>query len=63
MFKFHAGIGDITIRVGNVLSGNKIEIQGAAANIEIDIPKDVGVMMYYKHFIGMLNVPGFESLP
>lgn len=62
MLKFHAGIDDITIRVGNVLSGNKIEIQWAAANVEIDIPRDIGVMMYYKHTIGMLNTPEFEAL-
>jgi len=41
MLKFHAGIDDITIRVGNVLSGNRIEIQGTAADVEIDIPKDI----------------------
>lgn len=41
MVKFHAGINDITIRIGNVLSGNKIEIQGTAANVELDIPNDV----------------------
>lgn len=62
MLKFHAGINDITIRVGNVLSGNKIEIQGTAANIQIDIPKDVGVIMYYKHLVGMLNLPDFDTL-
>ena len=62
MLKFHAGIDDITIRVGNVLSGNKIEIQGTAANIQIDIPKDVGVMMYYKHVVGILNLPAFVAL-
>lgn len=60
--KFHAGINDITIRVGNVLSGNKIEIQGTAANIELDIPKDVGVLMYYKHFIGMIDTSEFDVL-
>ena len=62
MVKFHAGIDDITLRVGNVTSGNKIEIQGTAANIQLDIPKDVWVMMYYKHFIGMLDTPQFDSL-
>jgi predicted membrane protein len=62
MLKFHAGIDDITIKVGNVLSGNKIEIQGTAANVELTIPKDIGVMMYYKHLIGKLNTPGFEAL-
>lgn len=62
ILKFHAGINDITIRVGNVLSGNKIEIQGAAANIDIDIPQDVGVIMYYKHFIGKIEFPQFDTL-
>ena len=62
MLKFHAGINDITIKVGNVLSGNKIEIQGTAANIELDIPKDIGVVMYYKHLIGKLNTPEFDAL-
>ncbi len=62
MFKFHAGIDDITIRVGNVLSGNKIEIQGTAANVDFDIPKDVGVIMYYKHIIGKINLPQFDEL-
>ena len=62
MLKFHAGINDITLRVGNVISGNEIEIQGTAANIQLDIPKDVCVMMYYKHFIGMLDTPQFDAL-
>jgi len=62
MIKFHGGINNITIRVGNVLSGNKIEIQGTAANVEIDIPKDVGVMMYYKHLVGKLNMTDFNPL-
>lgn len=59
--KIHGGINDITIKVENVLSGNKIEIQGTAANVEINIPDDIGVMMYYKHLVGKLNIPGFES--
>ncbi len=62
MLKFHAGINDITIRVGNVLSGNKIEIQGTAANVDIAIPKNVGVMMYYKHFVGKLDMTDFDPL-
>ena len=62
ILKFHAGIDDITIRIGNVLSGNKIEIQGVAANIDIDIPKDVGVIMYYKHLIGKIDLPQFNGL-
>lgn len=62
MLKFHAGINDITIRVGNVFSGNRIEIQGTAANLDFDIPKDVGVTMYYKHFIGKINLPQFDEL-
>ncbi|MEI6673446.1 MAG: hypothetical protein WCL02_09515 [bacterium] len=41
MLKFHAGIDDITIKVGNVLSGNKIEVQGTAANVNITLPKDI----------------------
>jgi len=61
MLKFHAGIDDITIRVGNVLSGNQIEIQGTAANVDIEIPKDVWVIMYYKHFVGMLKTPEFDA--
>lgn len=62
MLKFHAGIDDVTIKIGNVLSGNKIEIQGTAANIQLDIPKDVGVLMYYKHLVGMINIPDFDAL-
>jgi hypothetical protein len=62
MLKFQAGIDDITIRIGNVLSGNKIEIQWTAANVTLDIPNDVGVMMYYKHFIGKINFPQFNEL-
>ncbi len=60
--KFHAGIDDITIKVGNVLSGNKIEVQGVAANITLDIPKDIGVIMYYKHIIGKFVTTDFDSL-
>ena len=60
--KFHGGINDITMRIGNVLSGSKIEIQGTAANIKLDIPKDVGVMMYYKHLIGKLRLTDFDTL-
>lgn len=60
--KIHGGINDITINTKNILSGNKIEIQATAANIEISIPKDVGVRMYYKHKIGRLNIPGFTEL-
>lgn len=60
--KFHAGINDITIKVGNVLSWNTIEIQGAAANITLDIPKNVAVNMYYKHLAGMLKTPEFDAL-
>ncbi len=60
--KFHAGIDDISINIGNVLSGNTIEIQGAAANIQIDVPKDIGVIMYYKHLLGMLDTPQFDVL-
>lgn len=61
MLKFHAGIDDITIKVGNVLSGNKIEVQGTAANIEIDIPRDVGVIMYYKMLMGKFSAPEFDA--
>lgn len=60
--KFHAGIDDITIKLWNILSGNKIEIQWAAANVDIDIPNDVGVMMYYKHLVGVLKTPEFDAL-
>jgi len=59
--KFHAGINDITIRVGNVLSGNKIEIQGTAANINIELPNDIGAIVYHKHFLGKLEIAGFEQ--
>jgi len=62
MVKFHAGINDITIKVGNVLSGSRIEIQGTAANVEMDIPTDVWVMMYYKHFVGKLKMTEFDPL-
>lgn len=62
MLKFHAGIDDITINIGNVLSGNKVEIQGTAANVKLNIPKDVWVIMYYKHFVGMLDTPEFDVL-
>jgi hypothetical protein len=62
ILKFHGGIDDITIRVGNVLSGNRIEIQGTAANVDIDIPKDIGVMMYYKHLVGIFKAPDFNAL-
>jgi len=60
--KFHAGIDDITIKVGNVLSGNNIEIQWAAANVDFDIPTDVWVIMYYKHLVGMIKTPEFDVL-
>lgn len=50
------------MNIGNVLSGNKLEIQGTAASIQLNIPKDVGVIMYYKHFIGMLETPDFDVL-
>ncbi len=60
--KFHAGIDDITIKVGNVLSGNKIEIQGAAANVNLDIPNDIGVIMYYKHLVGIFQASQFDTL-
>ena len=62
MLKFHAGIDYITIRVGNVLSGNKIEIQGTAAQIDLTIPKDIGVMLYYKQLVGALQTPDFDIL-
>lgn len=62
ILKFHAGIDDISINIGNVLSGNKIEIQGAATNIQIDIPKDIWVIMYYKHLLGILDTPQFDAL-
>lgn len=61
--KIHAGINDLTIKTDNILSGNKIEIQGAAANIELNIPEDIWVRMYYKHLVGKLNLPGFDELP
>jgi len=60
--KFHAGIDDITIKVGNVFSGNKIEIQGTAASIDMNIPKDIGVLMYYKHIVGSLETTEFDTL-
>jgi len=60
--KFHAGIDNITINIGNVLSGNKIEIQWTATNIQLNIPKDIGVMMYYKHLVGTLETPDFDPL-
>lgn len=60
-FKFHAGINDITIRVGNVFSGNTIEIQGPAANITLDIPKNIGVNMYYKQLLGKLETSEFYT--
>lgn len=50
------------MNIGNVLSGNKLEIQGTAANIQLNIPKDIGVVMYYKHFIGMIDAPEFDVL-
>ncbi len=61
-FKFNAGIDDLTINIGNVLSGNTIDIQGAAANVNLNIPKDVAVNMYYKHLAGMLKTPEFDVL-
>jgi len=62
MLKFHAGIDDVTIKIGNVLSGNRIEVQGAAANVQLDIPRNVGVIMYYKMLAGKFKAPEFEAL-
>jgi hypothetical protein len=59
---FHAGIDIIIIRIGNVLSGNTIEIQGPVGNIELNIPKDIGVNMYYKNFVGKIEAPEFYTL-
>jgi hypothetical protein len=61
MLKFHAGIDDITIKIGNVLSGSRIEVQGTAANLEFDIPRDVGVIMYYKMLVGKFKAAEFEA--
>jgi len=61
MLKFHWAINDLTIKVGNIASGNKIEIQGAAANIDMEIPNDVGVTLYYKHYIGKLALENFKA--
>jgi len=61
-FKFDAGINDITINIGNVLSGNTIDIQGAAANVNLNIPKDVAVTMYYKHLVGIFKTSNFDVL-
>lgn len=62
ILKFHAGIDDITIRIGNVLSGNKIEIQWPVASIQLDIPKNIWVHMYYKDIVGILDTPDFDIL-
>jgi len=62
MLKFHGSINDITVRVGNVSSGNKIEIQWTAANIDVEIPNDIGVMLYYKHYVGKLELAQFQAL-
>ena len=62
MLKFHAGIDYITIKVGNVLSGNKIEVQGAMAEVDLDIPRNVGVRLYYKMLAGKFTAPEFEAL-
>lgn len=62
MLKIHGSINDITVRVGNVSSGNKIEIQWTAANVDVEIPNDVWVMLYYKHYVGKLEVAQFQAL-
>lgn len=61
-FKFHAGIDDIVVHVGNVSSGNKIEIQGAVAETDIFIPKNIGIIMEYKDRMGTLTIPDFDIL-
>jgi len=58
----HAGLDDMTIDIGNVLSGNALEIQGAAAEVQINIPQDIGVMMYYKSIVGLIINPEFNEL-
>jgi len=60
--KIHWCINDITIKVANILSGNKIEIQGTAANVDIEIPNNVWVTLYYKHYVGKLELTNFEAL-
>lgn len=62
MIKFHAGINNLTIQVAKVISWSRIEIQGTAANINLDIPEDIWVTMYYKQLIGTLETPWFEAL-
>jgi len=52
----------MTIDIGNVLSGNALEIQGAAAEVQINIPQDIGVMMYYKSIVGLIINPEFNEL-
>jgi len=59
--KTHGGIQDITIRVDNVLSGNKIEIQWIAANVDILLPKNIWVIVYHKHRLGKLQISWFEE--
>lgn len=58
---FHGGINDLVIKVNTIHSGNKIEIQGAISETDIYLPKDIGVLLYYKDRAGIVTLPWFDT--
>ncbi len=56
------GINNLNVTLGEIQEGSSIEIQWMMANLDIHIPKDVWVSLYYKHFVGFLSVQGFTAL-
>lgn len=57
---FHGGINDLVLKIANVDSGNKIEIQGAISETDIYLPKNIGVLLYYKDRAGIITLPWFD---
>ncbi len=56
----HGGIQDVIIQVGkNISSWSYLEYQAAIANLHIDIPQDIGVILKYKQLWGKGNFPWF----
>lgn len=45
------------MKINTIHSGNKIEIQGAISETDIYLPKDIGVLLYYKDRAGIVTLP------
>ncbi len=63
LITLHWGIGDININIWDQFDNNaELNIRSARSKINLQIPKDVGVRLYYKQLAWSIELQNFQKI-